>query len=241
MKKALTLFVLALLLGRPGEAASQPRGAVYYVDSAIGSDANNGLSPATALKTLKKSVGKLNPAGGDTLVLKGIFQETLNLSFINPAADSNRQTVITCARKANGDKLHAIIDGGIPGAASSFPYDCQGKDPGFGPGLGNYLYRGIIISNCNYVTIDGLEVRGIAGVGILGWKSSHLTLRNLKIEWISQSSLLVLHGQKGVDPRINDVTIANCRINQSNLGRWGDKRNPETYDMKVSIPSQVGL
>lgn len=94
------------------------------------------------------------------------------------------------------------------------------------------------------MTIDGLEVRGIAGIGILGWKSSHLTLRNLKLEWLSQSAILVSHGKKGVDPPVNDVVITHCRINQSNLGRWADRRNPETYTMKpetVSIDNCDGF
>jgi len=231
------LCFLLVLLPSIEKAISQSRGATYYVDSIAGNDNKDGASPATALKTLQAGVRKLNPAGGDTLVLKGTFQETLTLAFLNTQSDPSRQTVIKCAVDASGHKLSAIIDGGIPGAAGSFPYDCQGKEPGFGPGLGNYLYRGVIITSCNYVTIDGLEVRGIAGVGILGWKSSHLTLRNLKIEWIAQSAILVLHGQKGIDPPIKEVAIANCRINQSNLGRWADKRNPETYDMRSETMS----
>ena len=174
------------------EASAQYRGATYYVDSVTGNDGNAGLSPASATKTLQAGVRKLNPAGGDTLVLKGTFNETLNLSFINTRSDPNRETVIKCAVEANGRPLPAIVDGGIPGAASSFPYDCQGKDPGFVAGKGNYLDRGISILSCTYVTVDGLEVRGIAGLGILGWRSSCLTLKNLKLEWITDSKFITI-------------------------------------------------
>lgn len=68
------------------------------------------------------------------------------------------------------------------------------------------------------MTIDGLEVRGIAGIGILGWRSSYLSLHNLKLEWIAESAILVANGRTGVDPSIKALTVKNCRINRISAG-----------------------
>jgi len=75
MKKTYAIAALALSLAITNEASSQYRGATYFVDSITGNDNNNGSSPTTALKTLQAGVRKLNPAGGDTLVIRGTFKE----------------------------------------------------------------------------------------------------------------------------------------------------------------------
>ncbi|MHC4398712.1 MAG: right-handed parallel beta-helix repeat-containing protein [Planctomycetota bacterium] len=222
-------------------------GETYHVDSQLGDDANNGSSRNSAFRTLKRAVAALNGAGGDTLVIRGTFHETLNLTGINyprlDEPDPNRQTVIRCDADSEGKPHPAIIDGGIPPAAESFPFDCQGKRPGFGPDADNrYLDRGIIIAQCNGVTVDGITVRGIAGLGVLMWRASHVVLRNLTVEWTSQSALMLSHGRPA-DPMVRDLTVEYCRVNQSNLGFWRDRENADPrkrgYEMRSETVSLV--
>jgi len=234
---------LSVTAGAPTDRVST----TYYVNGRTGQDTNSGVSRELAFRTLKRAAAALNRAGGDTLVLRGTFHETLNLMNINnpPTGkpDLNRRTVIRCDVDANGQRLPAIIDGGIPPAAESFPFDCQGKRPGFGPGTDNrYLDRGIILTQCNGITVDGLTVRGIAGLGILTWRTSYVILRYVTVQWTSQSALMLSHG-KFDDPMVRDLTVEYCRVNQSNLGRWRDHQNPDPrrrgYEMRSETVSLV--
>ncbi|MBI4242867.1 MAG: hypothetical protein HY606_02150, partial [Planctomycetes bacterium] len=64
------------------QAVDSPQN-IYYVDSDKGSDDSDGRSTESPVKTLKKGVSLLNRSGGDTLLISGIFNETLELNNIN--------------------------------------------------------------------------------------------------------------------------------------------------------------
>jgi hypothetical protein len=208
--------------------------ATYFVDSATGDDSADGLSPNTALRTLAAAVAKLAPEGGDRLIVSGSFRETLPLREINhPSAgapDPTRWTVIEAARDASGQPLLAEIDGGVGRSAASFPFDKRGLPPGFGAGGGGYLDVGIEIFRCNYVRLDGLQVRGVAGKGIVTQQSSHLDLEGLTVEWLSSTAMLFSNGEPG-DPPATGLSVVGCRINQCNLGSWDDRATLQGYNM----------
>jgi len=248
MNSCIRCFLSLLAILSPGVAgrAGTP-GVTYHVDSERGDDGNGGLDARSAFRTLKRAAAALSRSGGDTLVLHGAFRETLELNGINSPPrgrpDPGRPTTIRCATGAGETRRRAIIDGGIPPAARSFPFDCQGKQPGFGPGRDNrYLHRGIIIARCNYITVDGITVQGIAGLGVLTWRSGHIRLRNLTVQWTSQTALMLSHGRFG-DPPVPDLIVENCRINQSNLGFWRDRGHPDPrrrgYEMRSETVSIV--
>ena len=46
------------------------------------------------------------------------------------------------------------------------------------------MERGIAVTDSNYV-----EVRGIAGMGMVGWNVSHVQVRSVAVEWVSKSTL----------------------------------------------------
>jgi hypothetical protein len=213
-------------------------GTVYYVNATTGDNANDGLTPATAFKTLFRGVAALSSTGGDELVIEGVFKERLDIGYKNKAGDSDRPTVIRAALDECGRKKVAMIDGGIPPAADSFPYDKRGLPEGFGPGQGGYLTRGIIINQSQYVWIDGLQVRGVAGLGVLTWLSHHVTLHDVTVEWTTESALMLSHGQS-TDPFSVDLKVVNCRINQSNLGGYANKATKAGYNMKSETMSIV--
>jgi len=112
-------------------------GATFYVDSQTGNDTNDGTSRVSAFRTFQRAVSALNRSGGDPLVLRGTFHETLSVPGINhPHGDKQktpRRTLIRCDVSQEGEPIPAIIDGRIPPKAKSFPFDRQGKRPGFGP------------------------------------------------------------------------------------------------------------
>ncbi len=217
----------------------QVPGIIYYVNSTTGNDTNDGRTPGAAFKTLARGVAALNSAGGDELVIEGVFRETLNIGYKNRLADDPaRPTVVRAAVDECGRKKQAMIDGGIPPAASSFPYDKRGLPPGFGPGQGGYLDRGIIINQSQYVWIDGLQVRGVAGLGVLTWLSHHVTLHDVTVEWTTESALMLPNGN-ATDPVALDLKVVNCRVNQSNLGAYANKSTLTGYNMKSETMSIV--
>lgn len=58
-----------------GGMVANPMGNVYFVDSAAGSDSNNGLQPGKALLTIAAAVALA--AAGDTIFIKGSFTEAV--------------------------------------------------------------------------------------------------------------------------------------------------------------------
>ena len=237
------VLIVAITAVATADETAANVGATYYVDSQTGNDANDGLSHNSAFGTLKRAVAALDRSGGDTLVIHGTFHETLNLTGLNyPRSgrpNPNRRTLIRCDMNREGQLLPAIIDGRIPPSAESFPFDCKGMRPGFGPDADNrYLDRGIIIAQSNGITVDGLTVRGIAGLGVLTWRASHVVLRNLTIEWTSQSALMLSHGRPA-DPMVQDLAVEYCRVNQSNLGLWRDRENEDPQKRQHDMRSET--
>ncbi|MEM7204295.1 MAG: right-handed parallel beta-helix repeat-containing protein [Planctomycetota bacterium] len=225
---------------RPGSGPAPPEpvfvepiavaGETYWVDADAGDDANDGRTEATAFRSLQRATAALNKAGGDRLWLKGRFLETLTVAGLNPSAHPTRRTVVQVAFNAAGEPYEAIIDGGLT-SPGDFPFDRQGLPAGFGSGEGGYLDRGVIISDCQYVTVSGLTIRGISGNGVLTWRSSHVRLEHLDVSWTSESALNLANGQV-TDPMVSDLSIAYCRINQSNLGHWANEATGSGYSMR---------
>lgn len=226
--------------GLGGPSPLEVPGTTYYVNATSGHDHNHGLSAANALLTLRAGVAKLSPDGGDRLILQGTFQESLSIADINnpagSAPDPTLPTVIQCDFDAAGNPLAAAIDGGISGA-SSFPFDKQGLPPGFGPGTGNYLWFGINITDCNYLTLSGFEVRGIAGMGINGFGASQLSVEHMTVQWTTGSAMFF--NVSPAEPAVADLTVAHCRVNQSNLGAWQNQATQQNFNFTTETISIV--
>ncbi len=213
----------------PAPVVQQPQpipvpGRTFYVDAATGDDAAEGLTRASALATLAEAVRRMSNAGGDKMVLIGSFAEPLQINGFNNApggANPALPTVVQCDFDVDGNPLPAVIDGGIAGAAS-FPFDQQGLPPGFGTGQGGYLDRGVRISSSNYLTISGISVRGIVGEGVFTWKTSHVRVEFVDVEWCSNSGIKISNGDP-TGTHAQDATVAYCRVNQCNLGRFTNR------------------
>jgi hypothetical protein len=91
-------------------------------------------------------------------------------------------------------------------------------------------------------SLMGSPCGGIAGLGVLTWRASHVVLRNLTVEWTSQSALMLSNGRHD-DPTVRDLTVEYCRVNQSHLGFWRDKENADRrkrgYEMRSETVSLI--
>ncbi|MEM7202944.1 MAG: right-handed parallel beta-helix repeat-containing protein [Planctomycetota bacterium] len=225
----------------PGPAPIPVPGVTYWVDADGGDDLNDGLAEDRAFRSLTHAVAQLSDVGGDRLWLKGTFRETLLIQGLNSGdgvvPDPNRPTVVQCAFAPDGSPYPMAIDGGLRGI-ESFPFDRAGLPAGFGPGRGGYLDRGIEVINSNYLTLSGLAVRGIAGRGIWTSYSSHLRLEHVSVEWTSQSAMLLTNGDRD-SPFARDLVVADCRINQSNLGLWQNQAAQLGFNRKSETLSIV--
>lgn len=132
MIKKLTIFFNALLVSLPLLANT------YYIDSNNGSDANNGLTKKTAIKTLKRA-NTLSLKHGDKLLLANgqVFNGTLELINVS------------------GSKPHPVIVSN---------YSLNKNDISNLPIIDARGYRnGVLLMNCNYVFVSNLHITADAG------------------------------------------------------------------------------
>ncbi len=96
------LMVIALLISplSAGAGAVNPEGTTYYVDSAGGSDTNNGTSEANAWQTLAK-VSETTFSPGDSILLKcgGVYTGPVSLKGSGAAGKKGGD----CSCKAGGE------------------------------------------------------------------------------------------------------------------------------------------
>jgi parallel beta-helix repeat protein len=126
--------------------------AIYYVDATNGRDTNNGLSEATAWKTIAKvNVSRFLP--GDQILFKRgeVWRETL----IVPSSGIAQSSIV----------LGAFGSGAKPTLAGE-----------------NLRVNAIVIANKNYITVDGLLCENTKGDAILiGGTSHHVTVQNCEL------------------------------------------------------------
>jgi len=119
----LTMLVLPWVAANVNAAA-----ATHFVNVNTGSDANNGLTPTTAKKTIQSAIG--SAAAGDTIVVApGVYQESVSISVsltlqgaqsgVDPhRAGSNGPN--PPARDPANASTESIIDGNLTGTPVSF-------------------------------------------------------------------------------------------------------------------------
>src|SRR5579871_3982186 len=135
---------------------------VYYVDSAAGSDLQNGLSQATPWSTLAHAT-QTALAPGDYLLLKrgGVWHEPLAL-----ASSGSPDLPVTIGAYGTGSS--PLIDGSTMPATADLIY-FGGKTDVVLDGLQvrNGPWNGIDVNNCARVTIRNFVIAGNHRNGIL--------------------------------------------------------------------------
>ncbi len=128
--------------------------ASYYVDAVQGKDSNNGLSPATAIKSLKKAA-QLSLKAGDELLLANQQEFNGALKFENISGDEDNPIVISSySAKATSENSKATIN------AAGFLY-------------------GIHIKNSSFINISNIAIKANAG-GVPKWLSKQVNSNKTK-------------------------------------------------------------
>jgi hypothetical protein len=132
----------------------QEHGEVYYVDSANGSNSNNGRSPNKPFLTIAKAVAAADP--GDSLVLRGSFSEAVvvaaglgGLRIIGNGTGPD-QAIWTAA----ADEVCLTLN-----AADCLVGNLKFRPPAYGAGAP----AAILLGGANYARIRGNRFQGKAG------------------------------------------------------------------------------
>ena len=184
-------------------------GATYHIDSIKGDDENNGLSPNSAISTLKKA-SQLNYKAGDRLLLKRglVYKGTLYLKGIK----LNENNVLTIDAYGDHKNLPVINSAGYIG------------------GITLEESSQIKIKNIEIVSDGGKEIDELAKkerFGIYVFKSNHISIQALKIHTIFSTIQTPSEGKNkstayGHGIRIDDskdVLVEKCMIEK--VGRYG--------------------
>ncbi len=119
-----------------------------------GNDANDGKSPSSPLRTVKKALERAK--GGETIViLKGIYHETIELANYTPP---QRITIQGENAQTGRSEDQPVFDGEN---SKQFFVNCLG--------------------NCTNITVEYLTIQNYRWTGLLFFQSSNIQLRHLHI------------------------------------------------------------
>jgi hypothetical protein len=195
-------------------AFQQAYAATYYV-SPSGSDANNGTSLTTPVKTIKNALSKAKVSGDIVYVMTGTYVETLNIS----------QSGITLSAYPNNQP---IIDGqnSLPSADWGSLISVTGN---------NNTVSGFEVKNSN---VTGARVGGY-GIEVSGSKN---TLSNMNVHHTWETGIIVEGDYSTVqDSQIWQAALHNSTNNGSVTSGWanglGAARNQSSTALKPGIAS----
>lgn len=176
--------------GGGGNEPSRPD--VFYVRGVAGSNANDGLTPATAFQTIGAALSVLTD--GDTVIVgPGTYNETIDL---NPPG---------------GTELSPIV-------LQADPSGSMTADPP-GPVILNGGRNGstIRLTNFPYLTIDGFQVTGSSGNNNaaiqIRAESNHVTVQNCIVRNNADEPGTVVHGIRVQDS--DDVLLFNNLVHDN--------------------------
>jgi hypothetical protein len=244
-RQVLRMVCAATVLLMAPLASGEP-GVTFYVDSKTGDDANDGLSPETAWRTLVKASGREYRAGDRILLRRGCV---FNGEFLMNAVGTAKEPVIVDA-----------YDGG-DGATELPVIDAKG------------CLAGVRLVGCEHVEVSNLEITSDAGepeekeartqrYGVLvsareGGKRSHVYLKSLYIHDIFATAQAEAGGKnktsnKGMGIRffsggdeesfLSDILVEDCRIERTGftgIGVHCGNREAEFFNNDIRILNNV--
>jgi len=192
----------------------------YYVKT-NGNDAADGLSHATAWKTIKKVNSFSFETGDDVYFLSGLKwqMEALTVDWNGTAAN---RTIVGSYFMKNGKETIGVsagknrptLYGSYTGACSGTAGSCINIPKAVPP----RAYGGMITIAADYVTIENLGVQNSAGRGIvLNNKNHHATLDNNKIYYTAGNSVIFSRNSSYNIMKNNDTSL--CAVGWKN-GDW---------------------
>jgi hypothetical protein len=206
--------ILGLLLYACAAAATA--GPVYYVSSA-GSDSNNGLSPATAWKTVNKVNSSVRSTSANVYFRAGDVWHDQQLR-INWAGTASDPVIIDAYHVVDGRVVHGPgklrkpeINGTFE-AACRAAKNCQLQNSRAVP---SSTWHGLVVIGGNNVTVRNLRLRDSAGAAITFQEGS--SYRNILIE-----NNDIAHWARGLI-RANRVSQLVIRGNTAHEGNYCDR------------------
>ncbi|MGE3107719.1 MAG: right-handed parallel beta-helix repeat-containing protein [Phycisphaerales bacterium] len=163
--RACSPLIAALAMVGFAVATANAQAQTYYVRS-TGNDANSGLSPALALRTIQAAVGKCTATGGGKTIYvgPGTYNERIRITnFVSPMPASGASTL---PNSIIGDTAGAFTN------EAGGPVIISG---------GNSLPYGIEINARHYWKIDGLTFTGQTAAGVYVTGSTGIGIRNCMI------------------------------------------------------------
>jgi hypothetical protein len=193
-------------------------GAIYYVDSASGSDAQNGLSASSAWSTLAHA-STTAFAPGDYLLLKrgSTWHEPL---VVNSSGAPDTPITIS----GYGAGANPVIDGtSWKGAAADLVYFAGKTDIIMdGMQLRNGPLNGLNINNCARITIRNFTVSENQQNGLLVYNCNSVTVETSEISGNSLNTTVSYDGIRldGSGGAISGFVVRGCYIH-NNVGGEG--------------------
>jgi len=179
----------------------------YYVDASRPNDTGNGLSLATAKKTLNAAVNLM--AGGDTLLVKaGTYNERLNTNSI--PSGTGFPTGATTIQAYPGDSPTMMGNVWIS-AKSNIIWD--------GVNI-NGINNGIPSADSNQETYTNFYING----------GSNITCRNCEIYNASKLNILT-HDGNGV---LSGILFSNLKVHDPGQGGWTSGTEPGNHNIYIS-------
>ncbi len=193
--------------------------ATYYLDSKSGSDANDGLSPARAWRTLSKASTKIKNAGDDVLLRSGsVFENQQlrvswggtpnNLANVDCYKLDSRSNVVKCSVADRKPEINGTFE---PACAASRRclLDLAGAVP-------QKSQSGLVAVVSSYVAVRNLRLRDSAGNGLVVTSSEHKRLQHLIVEDVvtehtaRRAVLVGSHLSNGVVRRVHGSIFGLC-------------------------------
>lgn len=200
MNTKLVLLVVPVLFAQ--DAGQAPRSQTYYVDSSKGNDANNGLSPSSAWKSLDKANGTVFRAGDKLLFKAG----TAYSGQLRPQGSGSQTQPIIVDMFEQGDKPLIAAEG--------------------------KFHEALLLKNQEYWEISNLQFTNTGptrepfryGVRVMAWDHGtvhHIQLKNLFVHDVNGSLVkkdrgeghgIVWENGGKVKSRFDGLLIEDCHL-----------------------------
>lgn len=214
-RKVLTAFCVGILL------SAQAFATTYYVDDALGSDANSGQSPSQAWKSLGKVTGSLSGTGHDVLLRSGRVFHNQSLS-IGWTGTENDWINVSCYKvDTSGNAVECSAADTKPEINGTLEPHCAQADTCVRNRYGavpSTEYGGLIEVWANYVAVRNLTLRDSGGRAVvlnstLNEPRHHFIVENIVANHLSTDIVTIgTHYKHGIVRNVTASEYGLCEL-----------------------------
>ncbi len=180
----------------------------YYVNAATGNDANNGVSPSTALLTIQKGLDKASSPGDVILISPGTYKQNLVWKFSGTAANK-----ITLLKNGSGTVFIKSADASANPVMQITNFSNIIID-GFTITRDNAKNnaQGILINSSGSALMQNIEIKNCVFTGI-NWSTNP----NTKPTVSQNSQPFIVYGRSSA--AIQNINVHDCDFNNNITGQ----------------------